>query len=148
MKKVIKYMKVVLIKDVPNLGQVGDIKHVRPGFARNYLIAKDLAGLPGDPRAREITRTRLEKQKREAGQRKELDQQTLSLEGQKITFKVRVNKKGQPYKAIQAREIAQKLKVAENNIISKPLKILGQHQVFVQTDNTKSEITVVLKPEK
>ena len=36
-------MKVILIQDVDNLGQAGEIKNVAAGFARNYLIPRNLA---------------------------------------------------------------------------------------------------------
>jgi large subunit ribosomal protein L9 len=36
-------MKVLLIKDIPNLGKTGEEKNVKPGFARNYLIPSGLA---------------------------------------------------------------------------------------------------------
>ena len=37
-------MKVVFFKDVEGTAQVGDIKEVKPGFARNYLLPRGLAG--------------------------------------------------------------------------------------------------------
>ncbi len=43
--------KIILQKDIPNLGVAGDAKDVAPGYARNYLIPRKLA-VPSTPRAR------------------------------------------------------------------------------------------------
>lgn len=36
-------MRVILKKEVPNLGDAGDIVNVKPGYGRNYLIPRGLA---------------------------------------------------------------------------------------------------------
>lgn len=36
-------MKIILNQDVPNLGEIGDVKDVAAGYARNYLLPRDLA---------------------------------------------------------------------------------------------------------
>ena len=36
-------MKVILREDLPNLGEIGDVVEVKPGYARNYLIPHKLA---------------------------------------------------------------------------------------------------------
>lgn len=43
-------MQVILIQDVPNVGQVGDVKSVADGYARNYLIPRGMAkpATPGE----------------------------------------------------------------------------------------------------
>lgn len=63
-------MRVILKKEVPNLGDAGDIVNVKPGYGRNYLIPRGLA-IP----ASEGSVKQLEHQQRlaEAIKRKELD---------------------------------------------------------------------------
>jgi large subunit ribosomal protein L9 len=39
----VKKMRVILIRDVPNLGREGELKNVAGGYARNYLIPRGLA---------------------------------------------------------------------------------------------------------
>lgn len=36
-------MKIILNQDVPNLGEIGDVKDVAAGYARNFLLPRDLA---------------------------------------------------------------------------------------------------------
>ncbi|HWR10896.1 MAG TPA: 50S ribosomal protein L9 [Rectinemataceae bacterium] len=38
-------MKIILNQDVPNLGEIGDVKDVAPGYARNYLLPRGLASV-------------------------------------------------------------------------------------------------------
>lgn len=148
MKKVVKHMKIILLKDVPNLGKVGELKEVRPGYARNFLLPKGLAILPNNPKAQEIIKQKSE-QANEAAQKKEkiLDE-LKNIEGRKIIFSVRVNKKGTPFKAIQAKDIGEKLKIDEKYIETKPIKKIGEHQILIKIGEAKSSISVVLEAEK
>lgn len=148
MKKVRKIMQVILTKDVPNLGQSGETKEVKPGYARNFLLPKSLAVLPGDPQAQEIIAQKSAKQK-EAAQEKEKQLTALkNLEGQKIIFSVRVNKKGVPFKTIQAKDIAKKLKIDEKFVEAQPIKKIGEHQVLIKAGVSQAKIGVVLEAEK
>ena len=45
-------MQVVLLERVEKLGQIGDVVKVKDGFARNFLLPKKKAFVPGWPRAR------------------------------------------------------------------------------------------------
>lgn len=57
-------MKVILQEDVPSLGSTGDVKDVRDGYGRNFLLPRKLAVL-ADPK----NTRRLEHQKRVAASR-------------------------------------------------------------------------------
>lgn len=148
MKKVVKHMRIVLIKDVPRLGRAGEIKVVRPGYARNFLIPQKLAVLPTAPEAKEIFKEKLTK-KKEISQEQEKITQTISkLEGKKIVFKVKVNQKDKPFKAIQPQEIAKKINIPEELIQTKPLQEIGVHQILVKKGALQAKVEVVIRPEK
>lgn len=55
-------MKLILRADIENLGHLGDIVEVKPGYGRNYLIPQDLAMLatPANLRAFELERKKLQ----------------------------------------------------------------------------------------
>ena len=65
-------MQVLLKKDVPHLGQSGDIKNVKNGYARNYLIPRNLV-IVADPKTKkeqaflkQVQERKIAKRKREA----------------------------------------------------------------------------------
>jgi len=148
MKKVIKSMRVILIKDVANLGQAGEIKDVKPGYARNFLLAKKLAVLPGDPQSQEFLRQQAQKKEELKAQRDKTQLKLAQLGRKKIAFPVKVNQKGVPFKAIGARDIAKKLAIPEDWVQTDPIKTLGDHQVLIKSGDLTTQILVVLEPEK
>lgn len=54
-------MQIVLIKEVPNLGKIGEVIPVKPGFARNFLLPNDLAALVGSAKALAVLESQKEK---------------------------------------------------------------------------------------
>ena len=70
-------MKVILNKDIPNLGEEGEIKDVARGYARNFLIPKNLV-MPYTREALSILESRHEQltQKREEKRKAALDIKT------------------------------------------------------------------------
>ena len=148
MKKVLKQMRVILIKDVPNLGQAGEAKDVKPGFARNFLISRSLGVLSSDPRAKAILKEKAGKIKEAKAQEKKIGDALSGLADKKISFIVKVNKKNVPFRSIQAKEIADKLKINVHWLKTPPLKKIGRHQVIVETGTSRVKIPVVIVPEK
>lgn len=148
MKKSLKMISVVLFQDVPNFGKAGQQVKVKAGFARNFLIPKNLAVLTGNPHAQKIILKQAELKQKTHLKKEEAEKTIQNLEGKKIIFAVKVNQKGQPYKAIQPKEIAQKLNLPEEYIKSAPLKTLGENQVLINSHNLKTKIKVVLEAQK
>ncbi len=102
-------MKVVFLEDVEGTALVGDVKDVKNGFARNYLLPRRLAAPAVEPfleRAR--ARAAREAKRQEALDR---DAETLAsrLEGSRITIVARVGEQGKLYGSVTSVHIAEEV---------------------------------------
>ena len=142
------YIKVVLTKEVLNLGKKGEVKEVKAGYARNFLIAKNMAVLLKSKESQALIAENVSQKKEILKKQKEKQAEIQSTIDKKIQFKVKVNKNNLPFKAIKAKDIAQKLKISEILVEVKPLKALGLHEALVGSGNTKSKVVVEILKEK
>lgn len=136
-------MKLVLVKDVPNVGRAGDVVDVADGLARNMLLPRGLA-MPATAMAlaqAEARANRKVKEQRVAKKAvKDLGKQ-LSMTA--LTVRVRVNEKGEPYAGVGISAIlgaASKagLVIAKEQLASMtPIKKLGPAEVPVKLGGGK-----------
>lgn len=132
-----KSVKVILLQDIPSVGQKHDLKSVRLGFAKNFLVRQKLAAIATAPliKTRELERKRKEERQGKEAQGygkiiKELEAFTLRLRPKKTA-------KGTLYGGIDAKTLAQKLqenKIAikpEQIILEEPIKKIGEYEVPV-----------------
>ena len=145
-------MKVLLQQNIPHLGQAGEVKDVRDGYARNYLIPRGLV-IFASPES--LMRAQQQKETRENNQRKEAKQlQNLARVIGKLQITIRANAtpEGRMFGSIHREGIVQAL--AEQGIIietqsvilPEPLKTVGSHVVEIQLKfglKTKLEVKVV-----
>jgi large subunit ribosomal protein L9 len=143
-------IKVVLEQEVPNLGSGGDVVRVRPGFARNYLIPRGLAG-PATPhnlaRIEELKRKAQERAESELGRAKEL---AGRLESVSIKLERAVGDEHRMYGSVTSKDIEQAylemgLELDRKKIVlNEPIKTLGLHEVPVRLH---AEVKAVLRVE-
>jgi|SRR6056297_2185327 len=131
-------MKVILIQNVPQLGQKYDVKKVTPGYARNYLIPKNLAKPATKKNLKWLeSRQELVKEQQEK-QRTEAQNTAKMLEDKTITISTRVGEKGQLFEHIKADRIAEKLSEEgfsidkKQIVLSESLDELGTHEVTIK----------------
>ncbi len=130
-------MKVLLIKNVPKLGKKGEIKNVNPGYARNFLIAKELAKMAdratiGHWQAMQkhlVDDRILAKEKIEALKNK--------IDDIKIEIKANKNEKGHLFAQIKPLDINKELKkykieVPESKIIMPNIKEVGEYKIKIE----------------
>lgn len=102
-------MKLILLEQVMNLGNLGDTVTVRPGFGRNYLLPKGKA-LPATKANLAEFEARRDELERQAAERLgTAEARAQALDGVEVEFTVRVSPEGRLYGSIGPREIAGKL---------------------------------------
>ena len=102
-------MKVVLLKDVRNMGKRDDIITVSDGYARNFLFPQKLAAEATPGALKEIARKRAAQDAREAELRREAEAKAELLKNKVITLEVKCGDKGRLYGSVTASEVAEAL---------------------------------------
>jgi len=131
-------MKVILTQDIPNLGNKGDIKNVADGYARNYLIPRQLAVEATPSRLKEREKQIKQQEKKE--QREEAAAQKIAeqLEGKTIKFTKQASNEGKLFGSITSSDVANALsdlgvEVDKRKVeLEDPIKELGEHSVPVK----------------
>ncbi|MDX1564498.1 MAG: 50S ribosomal protein L9 [Phycisphaeraceae bacterium] len=136
-----KRIKLLLTENVDNLGIVGDVVEVRPGYARNYLYPHGLATEPSEYAMRQVEerRAEVERQLREA--RAEKEQLIAKLEGIELTIQRAANEDGHLYGSVSQHDIAEALQTEGFNIqdrdvrIGELIKQLDSYEIPIQIEN-------------
>jgi large subunit ribosomal protein L9 len=102
-------VKVILTKDVPNLGHAGDAKDVAAGYARNYLFREGLAVKASGGAMKDFERRRAADARREEKMTARAEALAKQLEGITLTFEARAGETGHLYGSITPSTIAEAL---------------------------------------
>jgi large subunit ribosomal protein L9 len=133
-------MKVILQKDIPNLGDAGDVKDVANGYARNYLLPKNLVMLYNESshKAKEHQSALIKKKKEK--RKKESEKVSDAIKGLDIKIKAKVGEEDRLFGSVTTGDIAKKLAEAGYAIdkrklsIDDTIKTLGEHTVTIKLD--------------
>ncbi len=131
--------EVLLVKDVPGIGKAGQTKTVSDGYARNYLLARQLAVVATPSALKQAEKLRQASIKREAETRDEARTLAAVLEKVQLTFRVKAGENDRLFGAITAGDIAEALTREHAITIDKrkieletPIKELGEHRVPIK----------------
>ena len=137
-------MKVILTKDIENLGNEGDVISVKPGFARNFLLPKGLAINFSSNQLTKIE-NQLKQQERKIEREKESLSDILNqISGLEVSIKAKSEDNERLFGSVTKTDIEQLL--LEHNIqinkkyidLKSPLKTLGLHEVEVKFNSELS----------
>ncbi|MBI3011106.1 MAG: 50S ribosomal protein L9 [Candidatus Omnitrophica bacterium] len=103
-------MDIILLKDVERLGTEGTLVHVKPGFARNYLLPRGLAA-PATAQQLKAVEATLRQRSRKA-ERVKAEAETLKqkLEGRSLTLKLSLGVDEKPFGSITLNDIREALR--------------------------------------
>jgi large subunit ribosomal protein L9 len=131
-------MKVILLKDVPGTGAAGEIKEVKEGHARNYLIPRGLAMPASEGAVRALTNQQRAVERRAERQRRESEELIERLKGLVLEIRSRAGEGGKLFGSITSQQIAEALVQKGFDISRKqvelhePVRLQGFYQVPVR----------------
>jgi len=101
-----KNIKLLLTENVDNLGIVGDVVSVRIGYARNFLLPRDLATAPSQELIASLASKRAVAEKEQAELRKQRTAAISKIDGLDVTMTRACNNTGQLYGSVTQQDIA------------------------------------------
>jgi large subunit ribosomal protein L9 len=142
------HTKVLLREDVDDLGARGEIVRVRAGYARNYLLPRNLAVQATAGNVKGIEQERAALLKKEAKERATAESQSQQMGSLVLEFKRKAGEQGALYGSVTSMDVAEALhqrgyEIDRHRIhLREPLKRLGEYAVPVRLHR---EVTIDLQ---
>lgn len=146
--------EVILREDLPNLGEIGDVVRVRPGYARNYLLPRGLAVEANRKNLRQ-----LEHQKRVIAAKIERDRKgaetvAAKLHGLPLVMKAKAGEGGRLFGSVTNIDIERRLAEIGHQIdrrrifLDAPIKEIGTVPVEVDVGRgVRATLQIIVEPE-
>ena len=131
-------MDVILLEDLEGLGAKGSMVHVKPGYARNYLLPRRLAIQAGEKAAnlfQELQRQRSAQGDKRIPQARE---EAAKLEGVEVNIPAEANEEDTLFGSITNADVADALKAAGHDVerrrieVPEHIKQLGSYDVAIK----------------
>jgi large subunit ribosomal protein L9 len=147
-------VKLLLKESVKHVGKVGDLVEVSPGYARNFLLPKDLAVQPTPSNVKKVEERRKEVERLEREKREQQAAMLKQLEGVEVTLERRANEQGHLFGSVTATDIAKALQAQGFNIEAADVNLPGKldridtYQVVISfASDLKTEVKVWVAPD-
>ena len=146
-------MKVILTRDIKGVGREGEMKEVKDGYARNFLLPQKAALVADAAAVRNWERHRDQREERDRALRSEAEATAARLGEMKIEIGVRAGEKNRLFGSVTNREIAEQLaaqgiEIDRHSIsLREPIKTVGDHRVTVHVmPGVDAQLTVTVTP--
>ena len=131
-------MKVLLRKNVADVGKIGDLVDVKPGYARNYLLPQGFAYQPTAANIKQVEREREKYLAELAVLRAEIEARAALVDGKEVTISARANEEGHLYGSIGPAQIVAALAEqncfvdADNIVLAEPIRTLDKYDISLK----------------
>jgi large subunit ribosomal protein L9 len=143
-------MNVILLENVENLGGIGDLVKVKPGYGRNFLLPQGKAALATDKNMKAIEARRAELEKAAAGEIAKAKTRAKAIEGVELVIPANAGSEGKLFGSVGPIDIADALasiqvevERAEIRMPDGPIQELGEFAIGVHLHSeVDAEVTV------
>jgi len=145
-------MKVILQKDVKDVGKVGELVNVSEGFARNFLFPRKLAAEATEKRVKEwehLKRVADAKKKKAVVERQAV---LNKINGTAVKFKMAAAESDKIFGSVTTSDVSKELEKVGHSIdrrdihFEDQIKVLGTHKAFVRMgDGLEATIQIVVE---
>lgn len=129
-------MQVILLEKIVNLGNLGDLVNVKPGYARNYLVPQGLATVATKENIAKFEDRRVELEKASADKLQAAKARASELEGQSVEIASLASDEGKLFGSVSIIEISEafeakglELQKSEIQLPEGPIKAIGEYEV-------------------
>ena len=145
-------MKIILLQTYENLGKVGEIVNVKPGFARNYLIPNKIASLATAQNIKALEVFLKAQETKEAKNRVNLEALSKKLNSLTLKFEVQVGEDEKLFGSVTSQMISDELAEKGYTIDKKEIQLddsikeLGNYKIEINLGyelETKIKVKVV-----
>ena len=148
-------MQVILLEKIVNLGKLGDLVNVKPGYARNYLVPQGLATVATEANIKVFEERRAELEKASADKLQAAQARAKELTGQTVEIASKASDEGRLFGSVGLVEISEafaakgmEISKSELQLPDGPFKMIGSNEVSVIVHSEVSfTVNVVVVPE-
>jgi large subunit ribosomal protein L9 len=147
-------MKIVLLDDLVNVGQAGEIVEVRNGYARNYLLPKKLAERATKDALNRVMLIKRAADVKRARRMQEAAGKFALLAGKQLIIRMKAGTEGRIFGAVTSAMIADEVQIQfevdldrRHIMLDEPIKHLGEFHVPLRASaDVTGEVLVVVEP--
>lgn len=148
-------MKVILLQDIADLGKKYEVKEVKNGHARNFLIPQGLVKPATKENLKWLESQKKSEEVKAEDELKKIQGLASNIDGLEVAVSVKVGEDDQLFESINSQKVAEKLKelgfdIKKSQILlENPIKELGEFPIKVTLEhNLEAEITLIVNQEK
>lgn len=131
-------MQVILLEKIANLGELGQLVNVKPGYARNYLVPQGKATVATDANVEAFEARRKDLEAAAASKLQTAESRRDAMQGQKVVITERASEEGKLFGSVSVQEVVDamtaagfELEKSEVHMPDGPLKVVGESEVQI-----------------